>query len=238
MIIDFEFLEKERRQKGADTEINRDSPEDLEVLCDVGVPHRFCRVNRPGLWTDREVESAIAAGANHLLLPMVESPDEIELLARRVAGRCTVGILVETLKGVDGAEALAALQLEHVYVGLNDLAIDRGSECIFDAVADGTVDRLRYVFAETAFGFGGATVVDRGYPIPCRLLLAEMARLQCDFTFLRRSFKRDMVGRDLPVEIGRIRDLWEELADRDRSQVERDREALLTAIKAAGGGAA
>jgi hypothetical protein len=69
-------------------------------------------------------------------------------------------------------------------------------------------------------------------------LLAEMARLQCDFTFLRRSFKRDMVGRDLPVEIGRIRDLWEELADRDRSQVERDREALLTAIKAAGGGAA
>ncbi len=50
-------------------------------------------------------------------------------------------------------------------------------------------------------GVGGATVVDRGSPIPCRRLLEQYTRLGIDFTFLRRSFARDIVGRDVREEL-------------------------------------
>jgi hypothetical protein len=77
-----------------------------------------------------------------------------------------------------------------VYVGLNDLSIDRGLSNIFSSVADGTVETVRRACARP-FGFAGLTHPDEGAPIPCRLLIHEMVRLQCAFSFLRRSFRRD-----------------------------------------------
>lgn len=230
LIVDWEWREKERRQRGADTEINRDGPEDVERLRELGVPRRYCRVNRFGPWTRGEVEAARAAGATHLLLPMVERAGEVEALlgwARPAAGRrMEVGILVETAAGIEAAPELARLPLDRVYVGLNDLAISRGSASLFDAVADGTVEALLEVFAGHRFGFGGVTVVDGGFPVPCRLLLAEMARLDCAFSFLRRSFKRDLAGRDPAEEVRRIGELWRRLRERSAAEVAADRSEL------------
>jgi hypothetical protein len=90
-----------------------------------------------------------------------------------------------------------------VYIGLNDLAIERGASTIFEPVVDGTIDELRRLFS-IPFGFGGLTLPDRGSPVPCRLLIAELTRLACSFSFLRRSFHRDIAGRDLAVEIPRL----------------------------------
>ncbi len=225
-IVDWEWREKERRQRGADTEINRDTVEDLDRLASLGVPRRVCRLNRLGAWTGREVEEAVAAGATDLFLPMVESPEEADGLLARVAGRCRVGILVETVRGVEAASELAALPLSRVYVGLNDLAISRGAESLFEAVVDGTVEGLSRTFAGIPFGFGGLTVADGGRPVPCRLLMAEMVRLGCGFTFLRRSFRRDIAGRDMVHELARMRALWDELGGRTAPQVERDRAEL------------
>ena len=233
MIVDLEWRGKDARQEGADTEINRDAPEDLAVLRAAGVPRRFCRLNGPESWSDDELERCLAAGATHLFLPMVETPAEVETFLRRLDGRAEPGILVETAAGVACAAELATSGVERVYVGLNDLAISNGSASIFAAVADDTVARLRETFHEQAFGFGGVTVVDGGAPIPCRLLLAEMARLGCDFSFLRRSFKRDVRGRDLPREVARIQALWRQLDERDRRQVDADRRSLLAVLERA-----
>ncbi len=230
-IVDWEWRDKERRQRGADTEINRDTVEDLARLSALGAERRLCRINRLGPWTAREVDDALAAGATDLLLPMVEAPAEVEELLERCAGRCRTGILVETVRGVEAAAELAALPLDRVYVGLNDLAISRGSECLFEAVADGTVERLSHTFAGTRFGFGGLTVADGGRPLPSRLLMAEMVRLGCAFTFLRRSFRRDTAGRDMARELARMRSLWEDLAGRDEDEVERDRAALVARVE-------
>lgn len=233
LIVDWEWRDKEDRQRGADTEINHDGPDDLERLRELGVPRRFCRLNRFGPWTAGEMETAAAAGATHVLLPMVEGPEEVEAvlaMAARPRGGCRVGILVETQRGIEAAPRLAALPLDRVYVGLNDLAISRGSPSLFDAVADGTVEALARTFAGHRFGFGGVTVVDGGVPVPCRLLLAEMSRLGCRFSFLRRSFKRDVAGRDAGEEVRRIRELWSELARRTAEQVAADREALVAAL--------
>ncbi len=232
-IVDWEWRGKDLRQLGFDTEINRDTAEDLRRLAELGAPRRFCRLNRFGPWSGDEVEEAVSAGATDLLLPMVESPGEVASWLEMVGGRCASGILVETTAGVAAAARLATLPLAHVYVGLNDLAIDRRSASLFEAVVDGTVESLAARFTGRMFGFGGLTVVDRGAPIPCRLLLAEMARLGCGFTFLRRSFRRDIVGRDMPCEVASMRELWKRCRARsvDAQRAEHDR--LVDAVRAA-----
>lgn len=226
LIVDLEFTGKERRQEGADTEINRHRPADLELGRRLGARLRFCRLEGPGFWRDAEIEEVLELGATHLLLPMVEEPQQVETLLDRVAGRAAVGILVETAAAVDCAPELAGLPLFGAFVGLNDLAIDRGSRHLFVALADGTVERVREAFAGKEFGFAGVTLVDRGSPVPARLLLAEMARLEATFAFLRRSFRRDIVGRDIAEEIAKVRRIWETLRQRGADEIRRDQLAL------------
>lgn len=236
IIVDWEWRDEEQCQRGADTEVNRGTPEDLERLRELGVPRRFCRLNRFGPWTREEAATAEAAGATHLLLPMAERPGEVEALLSWAGSRCGVGILVETEGGLAAAPELARLPLDRVYVSLNDLATSRGSASLFDAVADGSLAVLRRTFAGHRFGFGGVTVVDGGHPLPCRLLLGEMARLECHFSFLRRSFKRDVAERDMRTEIRRIRELWRELRDRPPHRQEADHLAFLDSLVRAGPG--
>jgi hypothetical protein len=130
-----------------------------------------------------------------------------------------VGILVETLDAVARAAELARLPLTRAYLGLNDLAIERQSCSIFAAVADGTLEHVRRPF-EVPFGFGGLTLPEGGSPLPCRLLMGEMARLGCRYSFLRRSFHRDVHGRELAVEIPRLLDGLRVMANRPALQVE------------------
>jgi citrate lyase beta subunit len=232
-IVDLEWQDKERRQAGADTEINRDRPEDVAALRAAGIPRRLCRIDGPGRWTPHQVEAVLAAGATEILLPMVREAADARALLAAVGGRARCGILVETPEAVERAGELAGLELDSIYVGLNDLAIGRGSPHLFVALLDGTVDRLRAAFSAHRFGVAAATTVDGGRPVPSRLLLAELARLGCDFTFLRRSFRRDLAGRDLATEVGRIRSLWTELGRRDAGEVVADRRRFVAAVESA-----
>lgn len=230
-IVDLEWRGKHERQAGADTEVNRDRPDDLATLAAAGVARRYCRLEGPGRWDDDQLEAVLAAGATDLFLPMVTCADQVRALLDRVAGRARCGILLETPEAVARAAELATLPLHAVYVGLNDLAIGRGSAHLFVALTDGTVERLREIFAAVAFGVAGATSVDRGTPIPSPLLLGELARLRCDFTFLRRSFKRDTAEHDLAVEVERIRALWRRLVARAAGEVAADRARFLGAVE-------
>jgi hypothetical protein len=61
--------------------------------------------------------------------------------------------------------------------------------------------------------------------------MAEMERLGCAFSFLRRSFHRDMNGRDPEVEVPRIRAALDDAALRTAGERRRDHEALCSAIQ-------
>src|SRR3712207_4202817 len=117
---------------------------------------------------------------------------------------CSSDLLVETQDGVARAAELARRPLSRVYVGLNDLRIDRGAHGLFTPLVDGTVDAVRAGVPGT-FGVGGLTLPEGGAPVPAWLLAAELVRLGADFTFLRRSFTADMAGRDPFVEVPRLR---------------------------------
>lgn len=243
VLVDWENRGKVQRQAAADTQINYDTIDDLcavSACTDVTV---ICRINRRDAATEGaaelgvgapflpedEIEQAIGAGADEILLPMVRTVEEVESALDQVGGRCGVGIMIETMAAMELAEELARLPLSRAYVGLNDLAIERNSQNILIPMIDGVLERIRRPFS-VPFGFGGLTLPDRGFPIPCRLLIGEMARLYCDFSCIRRSFQADVRGRDLAVEVPRIHDALDQAFRRPPDAVARDREELRAAV--------
>jgi hypothetical protein len=230
MVIDWERLGKRERQAGADTQIGGDTLEDLQRVRAATDALIVCRLNAFGPTTIEEVEAAAQAHADEILLPMVRSPEEVEAVLEYVAGRSRVGIMVETVEAVERVKALTSLPISRVLIGLNDLAIERNSGSIFAAVADGTVAQVcRAVTVPVAFG--ALTIPTEGRPIPCRLLIAEMMRLQCSFGILRRSFHRDIQGRDVAVEIPRLRSSLKEARRRAPHAIEQDHRHLLADIE-------
>jgi hypothetical protein len=229
--VDWERIGKHERQANADTQINADSLDDLRAVRAATGARVTCRINSYGATTAAEIDEAVAAGADEILLPMVRSVAEVEAVLGHARGRCGVGILIETLAATRLCADLARLPLSRVYLGLNDLAIERGTRNIFAAVTDGIVERVREAF-HAPFGFAGLTLPDAGFPIPCRLLIGEMARLACQFSFLRRSFHRDIQGRDLAVEIPRLRAAIEAAQRQPQDALARNRAELTAAIAA------
>lgn len=231
-IVDWESKGKETRQAGADTEINADTPEDLRRVRAATNARLLCRLNQPGPWTPEEIDEAVAGGADEVLLPMVRSAGEVVDAIRVARDRCGIGILVETVDAVRCAAELARLPISRAYIGLNDLSIERRSRSIFEPLADGLVDRIRPLFT-VPFGLAGLTLPESGRPIPCRLLIGEMSRLSCGFTFLRRSWRRDVLGRDPKVEVPRLKAALESARRRSAETIARDRGMLEEAVAAA-----
>ena len=234
VVVDWERRGKRRRQAGADTQINADTPDDLAAVRAATGGRLVCRVNGWDRWTPGEIDLAIALGADEILLPMVRRTEDVDAALAHVDGRCGLGILVETVDAVRRADELVQRPLARVYVGLNDLMIDRGCGPLFAALVDGTVDRLADLAtaAGIPFGVAGLTVPDGGHPVPCPLLAGELARLSASFTFLRRSFLADTAGRDLDVEIPRILAMVAEARARTPGQVASDRAHLQAAVGA------
>jgi hypothetical protein len=229
-VVDWELRGKARRQRGHDTQINRDTPQDLSRVRMATAGRVLCRLNSYGPWTAGEVEDAISRGADELLLPMVRTVEQVDRALDLVNGRCGLGILIETLPAVAAAAGLAARPLSRVYVGLNDLRIARGSSQLFEPLVDGTVDQIRAHVEHLPFGLAGLTRPDAGWPLPCRLLIAELARLGTDFTFLRRSFLADTAGRDLGHEIPTLFDAVDKARLRTTEEEGADREELVAAL--------
>ena len=222
VIVDWECRNKEYRQQGADTEINRFGPAELGAVRRAVDGHVVCRVNGMHANSRDEIDAAISAGAQEIFLPMVRRVDEAEQLLVWTCGRAKSSILIETVDAVRLAPELGQLPLTRIYVGLNDLAIDLGNPSLFTAAADGILDRIR-PHIRTDFGFGGLTLPERGSPIPCELLMSEMVRLQCGFTFLRRSFWRDAQEVGVPDAIRRIRNGLARTAELDARELDDNR---------------
>lgn len=225
IVVDWERTGKRRRQRLADTEINRDTPEDLERVREATSRRILCRINPVGPGTRAEIESAVSRGADEILIPMVRSRAEVETALEEAGGGVGVGILIETDEAIECAEELGSLPLSRVYVGLNDLGIARGTPSIFTALVDGTVERVRDSI-RVPFGVAGMTVPDRGEPIPAVLIAGELARLDCSFTFLRRSFRRDVGDGDLTAATAAIKGALAAAARRTAHQIDADRSAL------------
>ncbi|HSX26446.1 MAG TPA: aldolase/citrate lyase family protein [Chlamydiales bacterium] len=232
VLVDWETRGKKERQAFADTQINTHTLEDLICVRNATAAPVICRLNSVYEQTPIEISQAIEAGANELLLPMVKTVDEVESVIKMAQGKVGVGILVETLEAIALVEKLSALPLSRIYVGLNDLAIASQSSNIFIPLVDGTLEKIREAFLNIPFGFGGLTLVDKGFPIPSYLLMGEMIRLRCHFSFLRRSFLADVEGRNIVHEVSRMKEALKTMASRTPQEVASERQQLIKKILA------
>jgi hypothetical protein len=229
VIVDWECVDKDGRQKGYDTEINRGGAADLHAMRAAATGPVLCRINNhPDLWKV-EVRRAIALGADEIWLPMVRTIREVETCLDAIDGRVPLGVLVETRAALDLGRALSALPITRVYIGLNDLHIDQGRAHPFEALVDGTLDTFRDTY-DGALGFGGVTLPELGHPLPQALLLAAMARLGCRFGVARRSFRRDVPADRLTESIAAIGRCFAALSGRSSPEVARDHEVLRTCV--------
>lgn len=210
IVVDWESRGKADRQSGAGTEINDGTSYDLIAIRAASYGHVICRVNNTPQTRVAETELASSLGANEIWLPMVRHVEEVEECLRAIGPDTSVGVLVETREALELGPELDRLAIARVYIGLNDLRIDRGHTDLFEPLRDGTIDRFRAGYAGR-FGVAGVTDPDRGTPVPQRELLAVMARLRCDFAVARRSFRADVPVEDIASTLARIDVEYDEL---------------------------
>lgn len=225
-IVDLERLGKDLRQLGFNTEINANTAEDISTLRDLGIRRIWTRVNAFGPHTEGEIHVAIQNGAACIVLPMVRATEEVESVLRYIDGRAELCVMIETPEAVKIATQLNRMPISSAYFGLNDYAIGTGNRNIFAPIAEGVVDRVRASLDRKKFGFGGLTHPESGFPLPSIGILLELERLECSFTFLRRSFKRDLSQYGPRAICARLAAEWRNAQQRTDTQRKEDHDEL------------
>lgn len=226
IVVDFETIGKAERQLGFDTQISEHGFDDLFEVKRKVQAYTICRINAFGVHSIQEINQILEVGVDEILMPMVRNIEEVIEVLELVDGKAQIGVMIETLEAVDIASQLDQMPLSRVYVGLNDLHICRGSDSLFTAMVDGTVERIREKIKNTPFGFGGLTIPNFGRPLPVEHFFNELTRLDCQFSFLRRSFFNDTVNKMPQVEIPNILAALRSAMDRTEEIIEQDKNAL------------
>ena len=188
IFIDMEYIGKTVRQGGMDTvqchhtidyirEIKQVvNKAEIMVRCNPihDATAEYCS-------SKEEIDAAIEAGADILMLPYFKTAKEVEEFICLVAGRAKTLPLVET------PEAVGCI--DEIFIGLNDLSLGYGMKFMFQLLADGTVEKLcdKFKAKGIPYGFGGIASLGKGM-LPSERVIAEHYRLGSTCAILSRSF--------------------------------------------------
>lgn len=195
VFVDLELIGKVQRQGHLNTVISRHSIADVAIIR-AAVPDAelMVRLNPLHEGSASEVDAAIVAGADILMLPMFRSAGEVEHIGDMIKGRSQLCILVETKEAMrDIAECAALPQVHEVHIGLNDLSLDLKLNFMFSPLAMGLVDEMATKLKQIGkpFGLGGLARIDEGL-LPARRLIGEHVRLGSTAAILSRAFHRQL----------------------------------------------
>lgn len=199
IFVDMEYIGKEERQAGMDTVKLHHTYRDIENIAAVtqaGTAQVLVRVNplhnasKHYCSSQEEIETAIACGAEIIMLPMIKTCAEVEKFLHIVAGKAKTMLLIETKEAVEQLDDMVAMGgFDEVHIGLNDLHLAYGRKFMFELLADGTVDRLAHKLnaGNIRFGFGGIARIGYGM-LPAEYVITEHYRLNSQAAILSRSF--------------------------------------------------
>jgi hypothetical protein len=197
IFIDMEYIGKAKRQGGMDTVQSHHTIEDVKkIRSAIDTAEILCRVNPIHEATEaygsskEEIDGAIFAGADILMLPYFKTVDEVRTFLKLVDGRAKTMPLVETPKAVDAIDEILNLPgIDEIFIGLNDLSLGYGKRFMFELLADGTVERLCFKFRQKniPYGFGGIASLGKGQ-LPSEYIIREHYHLGSTCAILSRSF--------------------------------------------------
>lgn len=191
IFVDLEIHGKVERQGHKDTVISRHTLDDVRAIREVvDVGQLMVRVNPWHEESSEEIEAAIRAGAEAVMLPMFRHADEVASFSSCVGSRCVKVGLCETSAGLARLDSiLVDGGLDEIHFGLNDLHLDMGLDFLFEVLAGGLIDLAAGKSLEhsVSFGFGGVARVGGG-DLPARLILGEHERLGSEAVILSRAF--------------------------------------------------
>lgn len=220
IFVDMEFIGKDNRQGGLDTVQNHHTIDDIRTVKNaVSKAKVLVRVNPiHGVQKDgyinskREIDAAVEAGADIIMLPFFHSLQEVSdfigfvKTANEKHNRCVktcllletpeAAILIDEILNVNG--------IDMIHIGLNDLHLAMGMKFMFQLLTDGIVDQLAKKIQAKGipFGFGGIAGLSGG-ALPGSYILKEHYRLGSSMVIIGRSFCNTSVVTDLD-EISRI----------------------------------
>ena len=197
IFIDMEYIGKSIRQGGMDTVQSHHTPDDIRAVKAVLTKSKImARCNPIHEKTEEyasskeEIDAAIEAGADILMLPYFKTAGEVREFVKLVGGRAKTLPLVETPEAVSCIDEILEIDgIDEIFVGLNDLSLGYGMKFMFELLADGTVDMLCNKFKAKGipYGFGGLASLDGGL-LPGHMVLTEHYRLGSTCVIISRSF--------------------------------------------------
>lgn len=231
IMVDWEQVGKIERQIGKGLDTKCDTIDDLRLLSsNLKIPISV-RINPVGTNTASEVDSALNNGAKIIMLPMANSIEEVNSFLTMVNKRAKTIIQIETPSIVKQLENFKKLDWDYAYIGLNDLMLASGRHNIWEAIADGTTDQICSQLKGRKYGFGGSTVIGGGNPIIGDLIIHELIRLGGSISVMRRTFKLEVLDRDLVSEMQALRAFENCSKKRGPKAIQYDHQRLLQAIK-------
>ncbi len=234
LFVDLERMGKAERQAGRNTFISTHVMQD--VACVKRELHRsplLVRLNPLHAETAQEVQAAIEAGADELMLPMFTHAAELAQFCAVVGGRARVVALVETAGALECMEEwITTPGVSEVYVGLNDLHVSLGLRFMFEPLAMGLLDRVAGMCKGQAlkFGFGGIARLDEGL-LSGRDVLAEHLRLGSSSVILSRTFHRPDQVTGFEAEVAKLRRAEEELSRRTPQEAQQDSARIAAIVR-------
>ena len=197
IFVDMEFIGKDDRQGGLDTVQNHHTIEDIaNIKAAVSDAKVLVRVNpihdeiANYYSSQKEIDLAIEAGADIVMLPFFHTVSEVETFIKIVGGRAKTCLLLETPEAVVLIDEILKIPgIDMIHIGLNDLHLAMGMKFMFQLLTDGVVDSLAAKFKakNIPFGFGGIARLNSGM-LPGASILKEHYRLGSSMVIVSRSF--------------------------------------------------
>ena len=236
IFIDLETVGKQLRQGGMNTVQSDHTLADIRAVRPaVKKAEVMVRVNPIYDWSQEEIEAALAAGADTLMLPYFQNARQAEQFLEIVDGRAHTILLVETPEAVENLDEILSLPgIDECHIGLNDLHLGYRRRFMFELLADGTVDAITEKFKAHGipFGIGGIARLGRG-TLPAERILAEHVRLGSQAVILSRSFCNDILFSERPDreeiftrEVARLRQAEADMQTKDAAFFAENRREL------------
>jgi 2-keto-3-deoxy-L-rhamnonate aldolase RhmA len=232
IFIDLERIGKVERQGHLDTLISFHQMSDIKkVRAVIPGAELLVRLNPTHSGSAKEIDDAIDAGADIIMLPMFHLVKEVSDFSRWIAGRVRFMPLIETKQAAELCTEIIAVEgVTDLYIGLNDLHLDMEMKFIFEPVSIGLIDTMAGIIKTSGipFGFGGIARLGEGM-LPAEKVLSQHVRLGSTNVILSRTFHRRSNSlselnnlMNLEVEISKLRVEYSRLRARSKNELDAD----------------